>query len=91
MLWFIATEHRHSFNVKVSTLNKLKVACYSSNADMSRLLKRAIEKKLLEITIFLWNAILGNICFTTIAENSNIYFFIKSTHFFSKITPHLGD
>ena len=56
-----------------------------------RLPKKAIEKKLPEITIFSWNAVLSNIYFTTIAENSNIYFFIKSAHFFNKSTPHLGD
>ena len=39
--------------------------------------KKSNEKKLPEITIFSWNAVLGNIYFTTIAENSNIYFFYQ--------------
>ena len=46
--------------------------------------KKQLKKILREMTIFSWNAVLGNISFTKIAENSNIYFFIKSA-------PHLGD
>ena len=45
--------------------------------------KKQLKNKLPEITIFLWNVVLDNIYFTTIAE--------KSKHFFNKITPHLAD
>ena len=43
--------------------------------------KKKLKKLLRETTIFSWNAVLGNILFTKIAENGNIYFFIKITHF----------
>ena len=50
--------------------------------------KKNNEKKLLEVTVFSWNAVLGNIYFITIAENSNIYFFYqKYTLFKQKYTP----
>ena len=52
--------------------------------------KNSNEKKLPEITIFSWNAILilGNIDLTKIAKNSNIYFsYQKCTLFKQKYTP----
>ena len=42
--------------------------------------KKSNEKKLPEITIFSWHAVLGNIYFTAIAENSNIYFFYQKLY-----------
>ena len=63
---------------------------YLLTYQSGQLPKKAIEKKLPEITIFSWNAILGNIYFATIGENSNIYFLSKVHTFLTKVHPIQG-
>ena len=87
---FEITKNQSTIQDEVNKLlEKGVVECEHEPVAVQSIAKKSNLKQLPEITIFLWNAVLGNI-YTAIAENSNIYFFFKSTHFFNKITAHMG-